>query len=155
MILAAIDDRKLRIEVGYGLEGAVPDITANHIIESDLKPNFKQKRYFEGLKSASESLIKATAGEYKAPESYRKSNKGKNSPGMIGIIILIIILLSIFKGGGGGFGNRSRGFFPPILMTGGGSGWSSGGSGGWSSGGGGGFGFGGGSSGGGGASGGW
>src|SRR5882757_433498 len=48
LIIAAIDDRKVWIEVGYGLEGAIPDITANHIIENDLTPNFRSNDYYEG-----------------------------------------------------------------------------------------------------------
>jgi len=162
VILAAIDDRKIRIEVGYGLEGAIPDITAGHIIQNDLSPNFRSGDYYEGLSKAANSIIKAAAGEYKAPEGY---NKKKGKSGLpIGLIVFVVVMIIIFasRGGGGGGGYMSRrgsGLAPFILgsMLGGssrGSSW--GGGGGWSGGGGGGFGgFGGGSSGGGGASGGW
>src|SRR5688572_1367189 len=78
VILAAIDDRKIRIEVGYGLEGAIPDITANHIIQNDIAPSFRSGDYYEGLSKASSSIIKAAAGEYKAPAGYRKK-KGSGS----------------------------------------------------------------------------
>lgn len=158
LILAAIGDRKIRIEVGYGLEGAIPDIIANQIIRNDIGPNFRSGNYYEGLDAATESIIKAAAGEYKAPEGY---NKGKEGGGgsilkfIIIAIIIIIILSNMNRGGGGGFMSRRgyRGFGPPIFFPGGGGG---SGGGGWSGGGGGGFGgFGGGSSGGGGASGGW
>ena len=47
LIIAAIDDRKIRIEVGYGLEGAVPDIVANQIIRNDIQPNFRSGNYYE------------------------------------------------------------------------------------------------------------
>jgi uncharacterized protein len=161
LILAVIDDHKLRIEVGYGLEGAIPDITANHIIQEDLAPNFRKEDYYEGFNAASESIIKAALGEYKAPEGYRKGDNGGGGRifKMILIFIVIIIILSnINRRGGGGFMSRRgyRGIGPTIFWpTGWGSG-SGGGGGGWSGGGGGGFGgFGGGSSGGGGASGGW
>jgi uncharacterized protein len=159
LIIAAIEDRKIRIEVGYGLEGAVPDIIANQIIRSDIQPNFRSGNYYEGLAAASESIIKAAAGEYKAPEGYNKGRKGGggNILGIIIICIIIIIVLSNSnRGGGGGFMSRRgyRGGFGPIIFPGGFGG--GGGGGGWSGGGGGGFGgFGGGSSGGGGASGGW
>ncbi len=168
LILAAIDDRQLRIEVGYGLEGAIPDITANHIIEEDIKPNFRSGDYYEGLRAAADHIVKAAAGEYKAPEGYRNRGKGgKGAP--IGFIIFIIIMIIVFagrnRGGGGGGGFMSRrgyrgGWLGPFIlgsMLGRGSGgWGGGGGGGGWSGGGGGFGgFGGGSSGGGGASGSW
>ncbi len=159
LILAAIDDRKIRIETGYGLEGAVPDIVANSIIRNDIAPNFRSGDYFEGLKSASASLIKAAAGEYQAPEGYgnRKGKDGKGIGTIIFVaIIIIIILANINRRGGGGFMSRRgyRGFGPTVFWPGGWGGGGSGG-GGWSGGGGGFGGFGGGSSGGGGASGSW
>lgn len=160
LIIAAIEDRKIRIEVGYGLEGAIPDITANHIIENDIKPNFRSGDYYDGLSQAASSIIKAAAGEYKAPAGYRKKKGGSGFP--IGLIIFIIIMIVIFggrnRGGGGGFmSRRGSGWLGPFIlgnMLGRSSGgnWGGGGFGG----GGGGFGgFGGGSSGGGGASGSW
>jgi uncharacterized protein len=156
LIVAAIQDRKIRIETGYGLEGAIPDITAGQIINTDIVPAFRKENYYQGFDAATNSIIKAAAGEYKAPENYRQRGEKKRSP--IGFIIIIIILILLFtrrnRGGGGGF--MSRRGFGPIIFPGGG--WGSGG-GGWSGGGGGfggGFGgFGGGSGGGGGASGGW
>jgi len=155
LILAATEDRKIRIETGYGLEGAIPDIIANTIITNDIVPEFRSENYFEGLDKATNSIIAAAAGEYKAPENYRRRGKsGKTPIGMIiAIIILIIIISRRNKGGGGGFMSR-RGFGPIFFPT--GAGWLGGGGGGGWSGGGGGFGgFGGGSSGGGGASGSW
>lgn len=159
LIIAAIDDRKIRIEVGYGLEGAVPDVIANTIITNDIVPAFRGGDYYEGLDKATNSIVEAAAGEYKAPDNYRDRGKrrGRFPLGLILTIIIIIIVISRSnRGGGGGFMSR-RGFGPIFFPTGGGGwgggGWSGGG-GGWS--GGGGFGgFGGGSSGGGGASGSW
>ena len=167
VILAAIDDRKIRIETGYGLEGAIPDITANQIIEQYIVPSFREQNYYRGFDQASTALIKAAAGEYTAPEGYRNRGKdqfsGKSIFKAIAIIFVILILISRGGGrGGGGLmsrrGYRSRGVSPiwwlPLGGA-GGSGWGGGG-GGWSGGGGGGFGgFGGGSGGGGGASGSW
>lgn len=160
LILAAIEDRKIRIETGYGLEGAVPDIIANHIIQEDIGPNFRSGDYFTGLKNASASLIKAAAGEYQPPEGYgnRKKNDGKGIGTFIFVaIIILIILANINRRGGGGFMSRRgyRGFGPTVFWPGGWTGGGGGGGGGWSGGGGGFGGFGGGSSGGGGASGSW
>lgn len=163
VLLAAIEDRKLRIEVGYGLEGAIPDITANHIIQNDIAPNFRSGDYYEGLSKAAASIIKAAAGEYKAPANYRKKSGGKGVP--FGLIIFAIIMIALFAGrrggGGGGFmSRRGSGWLGPFILgnmvgRSSGGGWGGGG-GGWSGGGGGGFGgFGGGSGGGGGASGSW
>lgn len=151
-------DRKLYIGTGYGVEGALPDITAKHIIDDVIVPNFKGDDYYRGIEEGTDAIMQAVKGEYKAPEGY---NSRKNKGG-IGRIIFIIFIIVIFlaisggKGGGGSFMSR-RGFaawtIANMLSGGGGRG------GGWSGGGGssgGGFGgFGGGSFGGGGASGSW
>ncbi|UAY52707.1 TPM domain-containing protein [Ferruginibacter albus] len=142
-------NHRINITTGYGVEGALPDITCKQIIDEIITPNFKGGDYYEGLEEGTDAILKATKGEYQAPENYRKE---KGSPfGFIIIIIIILVLIGIGSNGGGG------GFLPFIIgnMIGSsGRGWDSGGSSGWS--GGGGFGgFGGGSSGGGGASGSW
>jgi uncharacterized protein len=165
VILVALKDRKIRIETGYGLEGAVPDITARQIIENDIAPNFRNENYYRAFDEATTSIMKAAAGEYQAPEGYSSNRKGSGGVSFGKIVLAFIILMVImgmFGGGnrGGGFMSRRgyRRFGGPVVFPGsfgGGSGWSGGG-GGWSGGGGGGFGgFGGGSGGGGGASGGW
>lgn len=164
VILAAIDDHKIWISTGYGLEGAIPDITAKAIIENDIVPNFRSANYYRGFDVAINSVIKATAGEYKAPDGYAQRGRSSGGGGFGKIIISIIILfviLNMFGGRGGGGGYMSRrgsGWLGPFILgnmlgRSGGS-WSDSGGGGWS--GGGGFGgFGGGSGGGGGAGGSW
>lgn len=150
VLLIAKDDHKLNIATGYGVEGALPDITCKQIIDEIIVPDFKGDDYYRGIEEGTDAIIQAVKGEYKAPEDY-----GKRSGSGIGNIIFIIILIVIFlaissgKGGGGSFMSR-RGFAAWTIgnMIGGG-----GGSGGGSSGGFGGFG--GGSFGGGGASGSW
>ncbi len=151
LILVAIEDKKIRIEVGYGLEGAIPDVTANDIINNDIKPNFKQGNYYAGLEAAVNNLSKAASGEYHVARE--KSSSGKGGGNILGIIIIIVIIIVMASRGGGRGG--VGGFIAPLLlgsMLGGGG--RGGGFGGGDSGGG--FGgFGGGGSGGGGSSGGW
>lgn len=153
VLVISTGNRKLFIATGYGVEGALPDVTAKHIIDQEIVPNFKGGDYYGGIDAGVDAIIKATRGEYKAPEGYNKKRIG---PGKVFLmIILVIIFLSLFSGGGGGGSFMSRrgfrGFTGPIFFPGGGGGW--GGGGGGSSGGFGGFG--GGSFGGGGASGSW
>jgi uncharacterized protein len=161
VILIAKNDRKIRIEVGYGLEGAITDNTASSIIENNIKPNFRADNYYRGIDEAIDKIIEAAAGRYTAPKGYGKGKGLKGWQIFLAIIILWIIISAISKGGkgGGGYASRRgyRGLSGPFWW-GTGSGWSGGGGGGWSGGGGssGGFGgFGGGSFGGGGASGSW
>jgi uncharacterized protein len=170
VVLAAIDDHKVWIATGYGLEGAVPDITAQAIIDNDILPNFREGNFYRGFDAGTSSIIKAAAGEYKAPEGY--ANRGKAGKGIgfgkviIGLIIFFIIL-GMFggRGGGGGGGYVSRrgsGWLTPFILgsmlgrgSGGGFGGGGFGGGGFGGGGGGFGGFGGGSGGGGGAGGSW
>lgn len=139
--------RDAYIAPGYGLEGAIPDITAKSIVDNELIPNLKSGNYYRALDETTDAIIKAAAGEYKAPANYG-SKKKKGIP-INTIIFIIIILIAIFSGGASGGGT--------YVSRGGWTGWSGGSSGGgWSGGGGGGFGgFGGGSFGGGGAGGKW
>jgi uncharacterized protein len=63
VFFAFIDDRKMRIEVGYGLEGAVPDARANRIIEEQVKPRFRSGDFTGGVEQAAVELMKAARGE--------------------------------------------------------------------------------------------
>jgi uncharacterized protein len=64
LLLVAINDRKVRIEVGYGLEGALPDITAKNIIETQITPAFKRADYSLGILQGVRAIVEATRGEY-------------------------------------------------------------------------------------------
>ena len=137
-------ERKIRIEVGYGLEGALPDITAGKIIRNEITPYFKEGRWYEGIVGGLQGIIQATTGEYTGTGS-RRSSGGKKSSSPLGIIFPLIIFLLLGRGRLGGLG----GFFLGSML---GSSMRGGGGGGF---GGGGFSGGGGFGGGGGASGGW
>ncbi|MFB9844267.1 TPM domain-containing protein [Mucilaginibacter ginsenosidivorans] len=165
LILVAMGDRKMSIQVGYGLEGAVPDVVTHEIIENDMKPRFRSNDYYGGLNAAVDDLVKYSKGEYKAA----KKAKGHGIQGgniLALIVIVVVILIIIFRNrGGGGQIIDSRGGASPFWwflagsMLGrgsGGGGWGGfSGGGGGDSGGGGFGGFGGGDFGGGGSSGSW
>ena len=156
LLLVAKNDRKIWIATGYGLEGALPDITVKSIIENEITPNFKGNDFYRGLDEGTNAIIAATKGEYKAPENYsgRKRGSGKKPSLLIMIVMIIFFLIVNNRRGGGGTHHRNRhgGFGAPFFFPiggGGGSGF------GGSSGGGGFGGFGGGSCGGGGSGGSW
>ena len=144
LLLVAKEDRELRIEVGYGLEGAVPDAIASSIIRNVIKPQFRNEEYYGGLSDGINAIIKAIGGEYQADDSDGDSG---GFPFFIFVIIFVVIWLFMSKGGpfvpGGIYRTSTHS-----------GGWSSGGSS-WSGSSGGGFSGGGGSFGGGGASGSW
>lgn len=158
LFLIAKDDRKMSIQVGYGMEHLLTDAVSRRIIELVIAPHFKNGDYYLGMDAGTTSMMEVMSGEY--TEKY-KAKGGSTFPMILFIIIFIIFIIIIFKskkntGRGGGY---QSGTGPIILSRGGRSGGF--GSGGFGSGGGsfggGGFsgGFGGGGFGGGGASGGW
>jgi uncharacterized protein len=165
LILASRAERGLRIEVGYGLEGAVPDILAGRILREVLTPGFQQGDFYGAFDRASDIIMQLAAGEYDAVD--RATQSQEINP--FALLVLFSLLLAVFfligkfggatgvsghrigSGGivvlGGGYGRRGHGY---------GGGFGSGSRGGFGGGGFGGFGGGGGfGSGGGGASGGW
>jgi len=74
LILVAKDDRKMRIEVGYGLEGALTDAQSNWIINQVMQPAFRANDFYGGLDKAVDQIIAATKGEYVPSDSQKKSS---------------------------------------------------------------------------------
>ena len=167
VLFVYLENRKIWIEVGYGLEGAIPDGTAKQIIDTVITPKFKANDFDGGLRDGVNALMAAARGEYKGTgkttaEERRRTTDGFKIPlwVIILIIVFIIVISSGFRNSGQGRVYDSRGYrnvrTGPIFLGGGfgGGGGSSGGGGGggFDSGG---FSGGGGSSGGGGAGGDW
>src|SRR6202040_951369 len=65
VLFVFVQDRKMFIQVGYGLEGALPDLTAFDITEYEIKPHFRTNDYEGGLAAGIDSILKAVRGEYK------------------------------------------------------------------------------------------
>ncbi|MFZ0711836.1 MAG: TPM domain-containing protein [Terrimicrobiaceae bacterium] len=152
------NDRKTRIEVGYGLEGALPDLIAKRIIESEILPAFRARDFDSGVNRGVNSILQALRGEYRGT-GRTNADTDENGQGswMIFLLFILIILIilaanrrTLQRGAYYGPSGRRDVFSPPI-----GGGWSRGGFGGGSGRSGGGFSGGGGSFGGGGASGSW
>jgi uncharacterized protein len=134
------DDRKLRIEVGYGLEGNVPDARAGRIIQNDMVPRIRAGDRDGAVKAGVDSLIAAIGG---APEPARPGARGSPLLTLLPVLFFVVVFFLL----------RRHPWALLLIASGRGGGW--GGGRGWGGGGGGGFSGGGGSSGGGGASGGW
>ncbi len=155
------------IQVGYGLEGIIPDAIAKRIVENEMIPYFKEGRYYQGIDNATNVLMKLAAKEI-TKEQYKKQT-GRSPFGVFVPFIAIIIVYLIIRilgrksytagGRRGGSSGLWTALFLGSMMSGGrshGGGWGNFSSGSGSFGGGGGFGgFGGGGFGGGGASGSW
>ena len=137
LILVAVHDKKSRIEVGYGLEGALPDGKTGRIQDDYMLPNFKKGNYSEGVWQGYQAVIVAVANEYKvdvgqeqrAPPTAQSASDGQQMPTWmmiligIGVLILLIvdwvffggtftwlILALIFRRGGGSSGGGGDSF---------------------------------------------
>jgi len=157
LLLIALHDKKLRIEVGYGLEGAIPDARAKNIIQEAIVPFFKEGNFNGGMVNGIAAIAQLIAGEYNvALESLKGTHTvSRRSRNASSLVFFIIVVLLVLFGRGGIFWLYLGAVYPQwrkqhrFWYTGSGTFWGSGGSSGGFGG------FGGGFSGGGGASGGW
>jgi len=96
---SATQQGEIDIDVGYGLEPVIPDITAGRIIENEMIPHFQQNDYYGGLDAATNIIIELASGQFSADE-YQKQTEGG---GFIGFLVPIIVMIIIFS-----MINRSR-----------------------------------------------
>jgi uncharacterized protein len=155
LLLVSINDRKVRLEVGYGLEDIVTDAKSSYIINQLIVPEFRKGDYYSGIRAGLQAAAGLVNNSYEITaeelEEYQRSEERSRKSGGMPLGLMIFILFLLFSG------RRGKGGILPWLLLGsmmGGRG-GSGRSGGFGSGGFGGFSGGGGSFGGGGASGGW
>lgn len=166
LVLLAKDDRATRIEVGYGLEGALTDATSNRIIDETMIPLFRQGQYYAGLSAGVEQVMRVVDGEPLPPPETGWQGGGNRIWGMlpalfIGVIFVSSILRAMLGRVGGAaataglagllawvlsqvllaaLGFAAVAFFLSMVLGLGGSGWTSGRRGGFGGWGGGGFG---------------
>ena len=129
VILVAPGDRKMRIEVGYGLEGVITDGKAGRIRDDYMIPEFRQGNYEKGIVNGAIAVASEIAAAYKAemPESFNSSvsklseYSGRIKPSGLNFIVLIIFVIFFFISprsllwfllgfSAGGYGNYGSGF---------------------------------------------
>jgi uncharacterized protein len=126
VLFVFIEDRKMFIQVGYGLEGALPDATAFDITERHIKPLFRAGNYEGGLATGIDLICKAIRGEYKGSgKTVAESRGGGAVSGLLPFIIFVIVLIILSRlfRKRGGYSYSSRGGGPVFIPSGGG--WSS------------------------------
>jgi len=134
LLFVFIEDRKMFIQVGYGLEAVLPDATAFDITEYRIKPHFRANDYEGGLAAGIDSILKAVRGEYEGSgKTIREQSRTGGTPAFVSFIVFLVILIVIsrlIRLGGYGYSSRRGGpVFLPIGLGGGGGAWSSGGGG--------------------------
>lgn len=115
LLIVAKDDRALRIEVGYGLEGVLNDATANRIIEEIIVPRFKRGEFYAGIEAGTAAMMQVVGGE-PLPAPKRSSANAKvniDSLLMIGLVLVFVV---------GGMLRTLLGRFPAALLMGAGLG---------------------------------
>jgi uncharacterized protein len=98
LVLVAKDDKKARIDVGYGLEGVLTDALTSQIVDNEMIPYFKANNFYAGLTSGVSAIMAATAGEYKVKPH------GGPAPLISGIMVLFFVIFFFV-------------FFLPLLAT--------------------------------------
>lgn len=129
-------ERKMRIEVGQGLEGDLPDVFAKRIVSDVIAPYFRKGEYEQGIVAGITAALDKIDPEALQNESVKRK-AGALSLRLIGLLALLVVLLSFFGGGGPTRRMRRNGIFYGGGFGGLGGGNWSGGGGGWSGGGGG------------------
>jgi len=98
LLLVATDDRALRIEVGYGLEGALTDLMSKRIIEDVIIPHLRQGQFAAGIDAGADAMIKVIDGE-PLPEPAAKASRVRHRTGDLGSLLVIGFILVVVVGG--------------------------------------------------------
>jgi len=93
ILIVAKNDRKLRLEVGYGLEGPIPDAIAKRIIRETITPRFQQGDFFGGISAGTQQLMRLIEGEKLPPPAPRPEPQGEFGGGAQGLILLLVVTM--------------------------------------------------------------
>lgn len=115
LVLVAVADKRMRIEVGYGLEGAIPDALAGRIVRDVMAPQFRQGDYAGGIDAALGALFQAGAGESVAlpePQPERRERRGGGFKALFWLMMLGFMFIGPL------FGRRRRLGYGPMMLGG-------------------------------------
>ncbi len=125
LLLIAIKDRKVRIDVGQGLEGVLTDAMSSRINRNEIAPRFRQGDYDGGVQAGVIAIIQTIKGQYVNTDPPQRKRSGR-SPWLTVVFIIVILIIMSRRRGGGGIG----GYWAAGTLLGGGGGsddsWSSG-----------------------------
>lgn len=119
LVLVVKGDRKMRIEVGYGLEGEIPDVVASRIIREVMTPAFRSGDFYGGLDRAITILMQSAGGEALDLPAHEPQERGADRfPWLLLLLLLVgapmlrfVLPFGMFLGGGTGFGGHRGGGF--------------------------------------------
>ena len=117
ILIVAKDDRRVRIEIGYGLEGAIPDSVARRVIDERITPHFRDGDFYGGVRDGVDQLIKLAEGE-KLPPPQASAPQARSESDAVQYIVPAIIFMAVV----GGILKAMLGRFPGSLAAGAGLG---------------------------------
>ncbi len=94
LLLISMNERKMFIAPGYGLEGAIPDAYCKQIVDNNITPYFKQKQYYQGIDEGTTQIINLARGDYQPTAPTRKKNKGFPFGAMVLMAILFVFVFA-------------------------------------------------------------
>jgi uncharacterized protein len=96
LLLVATGDRRVRFEVGYGLEGVLPDATCNRIIDETIKPAFRQGNYYGGIEAGLDQAMKLIQGEaLPPPEQGWQAGRGGHAVNLLPQLFIAVLIGSV------------------------------------------------------------
>jgi len=115
IMVIARDDRKVRIDVGYGLEGRLTDLTAGRIIRDRIVPEFRAGRFDQGLLNGVVALTEVVRGEYQAPAQPPIGPAASGVEDLVPFVLVFIFLVFMLGRVSRLLGTAGGGFFMPFL----------------------------------------
>ena len=121
LLFIAMKERKVRIEVGYGLEPNLTDLRSRQIIQNEILPAFRQQQYYEGIDAGVTAIMQTVRGNYQAsPQSGQSQRRGGNGGGFDWLIFVLVPLLWLLtvagKWGGGILGGGAGAYLIHSLL---------------------------------------
>jgi uncharacterized protein len=98
IVVVAKNDHKLRIEVGYGLEGAIPDVVARRVIRETMAPHFVDGDFYGGLKAGTDQLMKLVDGEKLPPPQQRGTQQPGQGADLQSLFVILLVVIVVAGG---------------------------------------------------------
>jgi uncharacterized protein len=115
ILLIARDDRKVRIEVGYGLEGRLTDLTAGRIIRDRIVPEFRAGRFDQGVLNGVAAIAEVVRGEFQAPAQPPSGPAASGIDDLVPFAVFFIFVVAMLGRASRPLGTAAGGFFMPFL----------------------------------------
>ena len=115
ILVVARDDRKVRIEVGYGLEGRLTDLTAGRIIRDRVVPEFRAGRFDQGVLNGVTAIAEVVRGEFQVPAQPPNSPAASGVEDLMPFVLVFLFLVTMLGRVSRPLGTVAGGFFMPFL----------------------------------------